>query len=143
MAVGRPPKFNNREDLQNKVDSYFFSLEYEVDGVKKMKTPTIAGLAYHLGFLHRSSVYEYQGKEEFTDIIARARLFIETYWEEMLGTKNANGATFWLKNARSTWRDKQELDHTTNGKDISETRIITKDEIMTKEELDDIGYIES
>ena len=144
MAGGRPPKFKTSEELQEKVDSYFLSLEYiDGDGLKQSRTPTIAGLAYHLGFLDRQSVYDYQEKEEFTCIIARARLYIECYWEENLDGKNANGSMFWLKNARSTWRDKHEVDHTTNGKDINETKIITKDEIMTKEELDDIGYIES
>lgn len=87
-AVGRPPKFKNKEEIQGKIDAYFKECEGEIlkdDNGKPIlnkwgkpvvinsKPPTSAGLALALGFTSRQSLLNYQGKREFMDTITRAK----------------------------------------------------------------------
>lgn len=124
MPAGRPPLFDNPEELEKEVDRYF------QEGVKKKKVfvgpannrtaiivevPTITGLCLFLGFESRQSFYAYEKKEEFSYTIKRARLFIENEYEEMLQTGNTVGAIFALKNFG--WIDKQEIDQKTTLED--------------------------
>lgn len=90
--------FETPELLQDSVDNY----------LKDNKTPTISGLAYHLGFESRQSFYDYEEKPEFTYTIRKCRLFMEAHYEARLQGNNPTGAIFWLKNAG--WTDKQEID---------------------------------
>lgn len=114
---GRPPYFESVEDLQGLIDSFFKECapkkftnpdtqeDVIIDGVH----PTITGLAYFLGFESRQSFYDYEGKEEFSYTIKRARLAIESNYEQALFGKNAAGPIFALKNFG--WKDKQEIKH--------------------------------
>ena len=112
---GRPPKYNNSEELQDAIHEYF------TDGVKKRKVvigkapnqniveievPTITGLTLHLGFESRQSFYDYEKNKDFSYTIKRARLFIECEYEEQLQVGNTTGAIFALKNMG--WTDKIE-----------------------------------
>ena len=108
MKVGRPPKYNNTEELQEQISAFFLSGE---------KPVTISGLAYFLGFESRQSFYDYEKDSEFSYTIKRARLFIENEYEKLLQSGNVTGAIFALKNFG--WTDKQELDHTTKGQSIT------------------------
>ena len=108
MKVGRPPKYNNTEELQEQISAFFLSDE---------KPVTISGLAYFLGFESRQSFYDYEKDSEFSYTIKRARLFIENEYEKLLQSGNVTGAIFALKNFG--WTDKQEIDHTTNGDKIT------------------------
>lgn len=106
---GRPALFKDAEELQTKIDEYFESLIYvDSDKQEQSKTPTLSGMAYFLGFCDRQSLYDYKGKDEFSCIIKRSRLFIESYYEENLSGRNPTGSIFWLKNAG--WKDKTEVD---------------------------------
>lgn len=98
MKTGRPLKYKTAKQLEDAILEYF-------KGLKEMQPPTISGLALHLGFDSRQSIYDYKEKPEFTYIIKRAILFMESYAEEQLlrGT-SATGAIFWLKNHK--WTDK-------------------------------------
>lgn len=99
-AGGRPALFNSVEELQTCLDEYF----------EENSSPSITGLAYHLGFESRQSIYDYEKKnDEFSYTIKRARLKIEIYYEELLSTKSVTGAIFALKNFG--WADKQEIDN--------------------------------
>lgn len=98
--VGRPPAFKNAEELQDKIDEYIS---------RNVSTPTITGLAYHLGFSDRRSFYDYENKPEFTYTVKRARLYIEQCYEQALHDKNVTGAIFALKNFG--WKDKTETEH--------------------------------
>jgi len=100
MPAGRPPLYDNPDDLQGKIDSYFTE-----ENVK----PTISGLAYHLGFECRASFYDYEDKAEFTYTIKRARLRIENVYEEKLHGHNVAGAIFALKNMG--WKDVQGVEY--------------------------------
>lgn len=77
----------------------------------KLPVPTITGLCLYLGFESRQSFYEYEQKPEFTYTIKKARLLIETEYEEMLQAGNTSGAIFALKNFG--WTDRQEIDQKT------------------------------
>lgn len=112
---GRPPVFNNAEELQSKIDEYFQSglktrtvLIGKAPNQEKVEieVPTISGLAYFLGFASRQSFYDYEKQEGFSYTIKRARLFIETEYEEQLQHGNTTGAIFALKNMG--WKDKVE-----------------------------------
>lgn len=70
--------------------------------------PTVAGLAYFLGYADRQSIYDLKGKEEFSCSIKRAILRIERFHEQNLSLRDKPvGDIFWLKN--HGWTDRQEV----------------------------------
>jgi hypothetical protein len=99
--VGRPPLFDNPEQLQQAVDRY-------LEETKKTEL-TITGLALYLGFESRQSFYDYEEKSEFSYIIKRARLHIENGYELKLNSNACTGAIFALKNMG--WKDKTEVEN--------------------------------
>lgn len=104
MSAGRPPHFDTPDKLQELVDDYFYQLE------QIKESPTITGLAFHLGFASRNSLYDYEGRDEFSGIIKKARLRVEMGYEKKLhGKYPPIGAIFALKNMG--WSDKQEIKH--------------------------------
>ena len=102
--VGRKAKYETPEELETMIDQYF-----EENGTDV----TVSGLAYYLGFDSRFSMYDYKEKPEFTHIIKRASLFIESNYEKKLSTTAPTGSIFALKNMG--WKDKHEQEIT--GKD--------------------------
>ncbi len=128
---GRPAKFTDAELFAQKVDEYFKTTGYTIakleDGAAAtgpdgkpiiiQSVPTITGLALHLGFESRQSIYDYAEKGEFAYVIKKARLRIEAFVEsDLLTTRSPTGAIFWLKN--HGWADKTEVDnniHTDEG----------------------------
>lgn len=128
---GRPPKYKNREEMQEKIDAYFKACEgvpLIVDGevmldkkgdviLYNKRPPTMTGLALALGFTSRQALLNYKGKKEFLDAITRARARVEQYTEERLFDKDgANGAKFSLANNFDGWREKQRvIDADVNG----------------------------
>ena len=106
--IGRPPKFETVEELEECIEGYFKGLEYEDSESKQLmhRPATMTGLALALGFTSRQSVYDYEGKEDFSYTIKIARLRVENSYEEHLFTKSATGAIFGLKNLG--WSDKYE-----------------------------------
>ena len=91
---GRPLKYATPEELAKAVDAYF---------VEKADKPTMSGLALHLGFLSRKSMYNYQERPDFLHIIKRARSIVEMGYEERLHTQICTGSIFALKNMG--WKD--------------------------------------
>lgn len=103
-AGGRPVKYSTAEELEVLIDKYF----------EDEKVPTMAGLAYYLG-LSRQGLLEYSRKDEFSDLLKRARQKIELLYEEkLLTTTTPTGVIFALKNMY--WKDRQDV--TTNDKDL-------------------------
>lgn len=100
---GRPPHYETPEDVIAVCDEYF---EY----IKESNEPaTVTGLALYLGFSSKSSLFDYEKKEEFSSIIKKARTRVEHEYEKRLhGDKNA-GAIFALKNMDWDDKVKQEL----------------------------------
>lgn len=118
---GRPPKFESAEKLKEKAIEYFEYCEGEYDEdskewIRHPERPTMTGIALFLGFASRQSMYDYGKKEpndenDYSYLIKRIRMMIENKYEDMLGSKNATGAIFALKNMG--WVDKQEIEQTT------------------------------
>lgn len=100
--AGRPRIFNTTEELQTAIDKYFNEAEIK----------TVTGLALHLGFESRQSFYDYEKNDEFSYIIKKARLEVETAYEERLSGNSPTGAIFALKNMG--WKDKTETEHSGN-----------------------------
>lgn len=121
MKTGRPLKYKNAEELEEAIDAYFEGcqdeLVYNKDGeVATDKSgnpifiphpPTVAGLALHLGFVDRRSMYDYKDRPEFSHVIKKAIEKIAVYAEQHLYIGRATGAIFWLKN--HGWKDETKI----------------------------------
>lgn len=110
--VGKPPMFENVEELEEKIDEYFAELTYidKETGRDMMHPAMITGLALHLGFCSRQSLWDYQKKPEYSYTIARARLRVEGSYEMHLLSKSSPGAVFALKNFG--WADNVKVEST-------------------------------
>lgn len=135
MTAGRPALYTDPEEMEKLIDEYFRSCTpiprtmpdpKDPDKIKSItdkhgrplfdsNPPTITGLALHLGFESRQSMYDYEKRDDkFSYIIKRARLQCENYAEkQLLSGEPAAGFIFTLKNYG--WRDNQSIEHT--GKD--------------------------
>ena len=90
-------------------------------------------LAGHLG-VSRSTLYLWMDNHtEFSDAVKEGMAASAIWWENCLranaatGEGNATAAIFGLKNrASDDWRDKRDVDHTTNGKDMPPQQIILR-----------------
>lgn len=105
--VGRPMKFESPGHLQILIDAYFAD------------TPkdewTITGLALALN-TSRQTLLDYEEKDEYFDTIKNAKLKVENGYEIDLKKQGRTGTIFALKNFG--WKDRNETDLTTNGKDL-------------------------
>ncbi len=119
-AGGRPPKYRNVEEIEDKIEQYFAICEGEPllddEGkqivnkygcpcwIKPPKPPTVTGLALALGFASRQALLNYQAKKEFNDTITRAKSRVEEYAESRLFDRDgSNGAQFSLRNNFKGW----------------------------------------
>lgn len=100
-TMGRPVLWETPEALQEKVNEYFTYCD--TNG----RPPTIAGLAYYLD-VDRQTIYNYGKKEDFFDIIKKARNRIMMYLEENAVMGAGAGTIFVMKQYGYT--DKQEVD---------------------------------
>lgn len=115
---GRPPLFKTVEELDSLIDEYFAKCKPEIIGYDKNdrpffkeNPPTITGLALHLGFASRQSIYDYEKRgDDFSYSTKRARLLCENYVENSLLSNNVQPATgiFILKNYG--WKDTQNME---------------------------------
>jgi hypothetical protein len=124
---GRPPFYDNPIDLQKAIDNYFLNPPERktiyIEGAPiEIPVLTICGLALYLGFSTRKSLLDYDEKEEFVNIIKKAKTRIENNYEQNLQFPNPTGSIFALKNMG--WSDKTEIEHSGN---IKETQIIVRD----------------
>ncbi len=103
--VGRPRIISSAEEFDEKVDSYI-ALCQSAEPPKKL---TYTGLVLALGMCSRDTFNEYGKLPEFSDSVARARLFIENEYEQHLFGANTSGVTFGLKNLG--WTDKVDVNH--------------------------------
>jgi len=121
MTIGRPLKFQTKEQLETLIESYF------EDCKQNTKPFTITGLAIWLDTT-RQTLLEYEGEVEgreekskdFAYTIKRAKQRCENWVEEgALSNKvNPTSAIFNLKNNYG-WKDKNETDITSDGKAIT------------------------
>lgn len=115
-AVGRPPKYKCKEEIEEKIDVYFEECNGEVlkddDGkpvlnkwgkpvMVNQRPPTVTGMALALGFTSRQALLNYQAKKEFVDTITRAKSRVEQYTEERLFDRDgSHEAQFSLRKGR-------------------------------------------
>lgn len=147
---GKPPIFKDEAQLKRKINQYFndhlpSEKTDEETGEKYIVNPsplTITGLALYLGFESRQSFYDYEKKEEYSYIIKRARLAIESCYEEGLHYKTPTGSIFALKNMG--WFDRQEFSGV-DGKPLIPEHKLTPEErdaeiAILKEKLNADGH---
>ena len=124
--VGRPPKYEHKEEIEGLIEEYFKKCEGEIlkdeEGevifdkfgnpvIVGARPPKVRGLALALGFSTRLSLLNYQGKKEFMNTITRAKSMVEAYAEERLFDKDgSNGARFSLINNFRGWTEKPQTD---------------------------------
>lgn len=101
MERGRPLKWTSPQEFEAACDEYFKLRE------EQGKPPLWTGLAIHLGFESRQSLWEYGKREEFSLPIKRALVRVEASYEENLHNGKPIGSIFALKNF--DWKDKQEV----------------------------------
>ena len=124
---GRPSLYKTAEQLSKAISQYLDDatpkpvMTQDAEGHDVIATdrsgnpvytqvfPTIAGLAYALGYVSRQSVYDLGKDERYSYILKRAVLYIESLREQNLALRDKpTGDIFWLKN--HGWRDKPEDD---------------------------------
>src|SRR5215217_2244999 len=114
--------FKNAEELRALVDEYFRSIEGKYEQVEKpskkadepaatqkvtireSEPPTMAGLAFHLGFNSRDEFDKLERAGKYAAILKRARLRVEVAYEKKLHQQSSSGALFALKSMG--WNDK-------------------------------------
>lgn len=99
--AGRPLKWNTVEEIEPLIEKYF------------TETPkaewTITGLALALD-TSRNTLMEYEGKDEFSNTIKKAKEMVENSYEIDLKKAGRPGTIFALKNF--DWKDKKEVEQT-------------------------------
>lgn len=139
MPAGRPPKYNNPEQMQRLIDLYFLACKsHQTEGGADLLQdlseedllivdtiddvfPTVTGLALALD-LTRQSLLDYQGKDLFLDTIKKAKTRIESSIEQRLFYNNPTGSIFNLKN-NFGWKDKSEQELTGPGGGPLQTKV--------------------
>lgn len=134
--VGRPLRYETLAELEQAITAYFNDCDPHLTkrmvetgatgegeamfGLRNVMTEqrpyTMSGLAHALK-ISRQTLLDYGDRPEYLDTIEDAKERVHRYTEEQLFGKSSTGAAFSLKN-NWNWRDKQELDHTTNGQTI-------------------------
>lgn len=134
---GRPDKWNNIEKLKQTIDNYFKECD------EKGEPYLITGLCLALECQREvlldwdKNTGKYPKPEKAVALIRQAKLKCQNYAEKLLmsGKLNPTGAIFNLKN-NYRWKDKSELDATTNGKDLQSVPIVIN---MPKPDQDQDG----
>ena len=96
--MARPRTLDDIEELETAIEEFFNRDSGKI---------TITGLALHLGFESRQSVYDYEKNGLFSYTIKKARLRVENFYEENLMGDHTAGAIFALKNFG--WADNQNV----------------------------------
>ncbi len=108
LKAGRKRLFASPDAMQKEIDAYFYDEENK-------HTPTMSGLAYHLGFDDRHGLSKYADYPEFSTTIKKARSRVEMALEKHLFGGQVAGVIFNLKN-NFDWKDRteQEVEHSGN-----------------------------
>ena len=117
VNLGRPSKYN--EEIQAKADEYVNNFRKFGDVV-----PTIASLALHLDVTYKT-IYNWATEENPNFLHTYNRLMMLQHKSLVNGglAGGFNPAVTKMMMTQHGYSDKQEIDHTTNGKDIQPTRI--------------------
>lgn len=124
MPAGRPLKFKSVEELQKKIDDYFYSCDSHTSKVVNKlgqiidypdpEPYTLTGLAYFLDTT-RDVLLDYEDRDEYSSSIKKAKVKIEAFAESQLyKLRNPAGAIFNLTNNYKRWVNKQNTEVTGN-----------------------------
>jgi len=102
MPGGKPRLLSSPEEFERKAAQYFNLCALDNRPI------TWCGLAYFLGFNSRQTLEEYAKRDEYLDVVKRARFRVELSYEERLSGNNVTGAIFVLKNMG--WKDTQNIE---------------------------------
>ena len=105
--LGRPLKYKTVEVIKPLIEAFF-------EDTPKDEW-TITGLAIALD-TSRKTLMEYEGKDEFSNTIKKAKDMVEYSYEIDLKKSGRSGTIFALKNF--DWDDKTQTDITSKGKQI-------------------------
>ena len=111
---GRPRKYSNPDDMQEKIDKYFD---------EAADKPTVTGLAIVLG-LDRHQLINYSHDESFYHTIKLAKQRVQQALEKHLYSQSVAGVIFSLKN-NFGWRDTQEI----NINDVTPSRLRLEEQL--------------
>ena len=98
IKIGRPLRWETREELINVIEEYFANTD--------AKEYTWTGLILYIG-ASRQLLQDYQKRPEFNDIVTEAKLVVENSYEIRLIKHGRAGDIFGLKNFG--WKDRQEI----------------------------------
>jgi len=88
------------------------------------EAPSIAGLAYHLGFSSKQSIFDYRKDPEYKHEANRATLFIEAWLNKKVANKDTYSPGQWhILKANFGYEDKQSLDHQSSDGSMRPTTI--------------------
>jgi len=135
MPAGRPPKYDNPEDMQRIIDLYYLACRcHQADNPNMLielpdedllvindivdVVPTISGLAYTLG-MSTEAFRNYEQKDDFLATVKKAKQRVEMSLEQRLAGNAVTGSIFSLKN-NFGWKDKTETDINLNSINLSE-----------------------
>ena len=124
--TGKPKKYETDKELLQAVTEYFESILGETN--EYIESPTVTGLALHIGFASRQSIYDYIKDKEFSYILKRAITVIENHHEKRMDGDKVVGSIFVLKNMG--WSDN--LDLTTKGDKIADKIYQVREVIVDK-----------
>ena len=102
--MARPRHYDDPAEFDAKVDQYVLEAREAGDPL------TMTGLAIALGFVDKSSIYQYQENPKFLHSVKRARQLVQHSTEMWAIRERSPGAIFSLKHNYG-WRDKHEIDH--------------------------------
>jgi hypothetical protein len=103
--------FASARQLSKLITQYFEPTEDEND-----EPPTLAGLAYFLGFTSRQEYESFEAKGKYSALLKRARLRIEAAYEKKLHFHSSSGAVFALRTmARNDLADYKSQDKEADG----------------------------
>jgi hypothetical protein len=133
------------KQLEKLIDQYFAAGNEKVFYVtsggktieKKMRVFSFTGLCLHLGFCSRASFFDWENRRDenpYSSLLKRARLRIESYYEELIQGGSYVGGIFALKNIG--WSDQVTVDNkSTDGTMTPRPQIISmsRDEKGSKE----------
>lgn len=130
--MGRPKKVKTVKELQKIIQKYFnecFKLDKETGEYINIQPITIRGIALACNVTY-DTLIEWSKREDFSETILRAKLFVEEYTEKQLFNKDkpTNGIKFSLIN-NFKWQDKSVVESTnTNVNKTLNIEIIDKDQ---------------
>ena len=119
--AGRPRKIENPEELQQAFDEYMahcanytrtmMSNSGKLVDVPNPRVPTVGEFCRFIG-MHRTTLYEYNQRNEFSDTIKRIEIEIHDAKQIALlnGEGNTTGIIFDLKCTHG-WNDKTTIEH--------------------------------